>query len=77
MPMYRCWHWKLIDEFRMKAFRLDGAVTLFPVRSRNCRHLYRPAEYRDWRLARKKLNGFWPGFLSPQEQRTPGLSQSV
>ena len=59
MPMDGCWHRKLIDEFDMKAFRLDRAVTLFPIGLPNCRKLYRPPQYGDWRLSRKKFYSFW------------------
>ena len=59
MPVDRCRHMKLINNFNMETLRLFRAVTLLSIGSSKSRDLYCSAEHGDGRLAREQFNGFW------------------
>jgi len=53
MPMDRCWHWKLVNNVKMKPLCLLWAVTLLSVGLSESRNLYGSAKYGDGRLPRE------------------------
>ena len=45
MPMDRCWHWKLVNNFNTKSLGLFRAVTLLSIGLSESRNLYGSAKY--------------------------------
>src|SRR5205085_11860439 len=59
MPVDRCWHRKLVNNFQMKSRVFNRAVTLLSIGLGKSPDLYCFAQHSDRRLARKEFNGSW------------------